>query len=126
MRPELIGYASSTVLLMTLGSQIHKQWKSGTSRGVSPWLFVGQLAASAGFVAYSALIRNRVFVITNTCLALAALIGICIVARHRHRDRHSAPPEIDITPRAAPPRPCPRPVRRWASGNPLPGAGGPR
>lgn len=92
MDPDLIGYASSTVLLMTIGSQIHTQCKSGTSRGVSPWLFVGQLAASAGFVVYSALIHDTVFVITNSCLVLAAGIGICIVTYHRHKEQHDKRP----------------------------------
>lgn len=88
MTPHLIGYASSLVLLLTLGSQIYKQWKRGSSRGVSPWLFVGQLVASCGFVAYSALIDNKVFVITNACLAGAALLGLAIVIYHRIKLRH--------------------------------------
>jgi uncharacterized protein with PQ loop repeat len=88
MSPHLIGYASSLVLLLTLGSQIHKQWKRGSSRGVSAWLFVGQLVASCGFIAYSALIDNKVFVITNACLAVAALSGLVIVLYHRIKLRH--------------------------------------
>ena len=58
MSPHILGYLSSILLLITLGSQIHKQWKRGSSRGISPWLFVGQFAASCGFIAYSALIDS--------------------------------------------------------------------
>lgn len=94
MFPHLIGYASSLVLLLTLGSQIHKQWKRGSSRGVSAWLFVGQLVASCGFVAYSALIDNKVFVITNACLAVAALIGLAIVIYHRIKLRHPSARDV--------------------------------
>ena len=48
---ELIGWASSAILLATLVRQVRKQWREGTSEGVSRWLFVGQTAASAGFTA---------------------------------------------------------------------------
>jgi MtN3 and saliva related transmembrane protein len=88
MSPHILGYASSLILLVTLAGQIHKQWKRGSSRGVSPWLFVGQLVASAGFTVYSALIDSRVFVITNACLAAAASIGLAIVIYHRVKLRH--------------------------------------
>ena len=45
----VIGWTSSLILLITIAKQLHKQWQERTSRGVSTWLFVGQLAASAGF-----------------------------------------------------------------------------
>lgn len=80
---ELIGWASSFVLLLTVGTQIHKQWRDDSSEGVSKWLFVGQLAASGGFTAYSYLVRNWVFVFTNLLMVLAALLGIGIVLHHR-------------------------------------------
>lgn len=86
---ELIGYASSAVLLLTILFQIHRQWASGTSKGVSVWLFVGQLAASVGFTAYSAAVDNTVFVFTNAALALAAVVGIVIVLVHKRRERRS-------------------------------------
>jgi uncharacterized protein with PQ loop repeat len=50
---ELIGWMAATVLLATMGRQVYTQWRDGTSQGVSKWLFVGQLAASLGFVMYS-------------------------------------------------------------------------
>ena len=85
MTAHIVGYASSVVLLVTITTQLVKQWRSGTSKGVSPYLFVGQLVASCGFVAYSVLVDNTVFIITNACLAVAALLGIGIVTYHRHR-----------------------------------------
>ena len=84
---ELIGWASSFVLLLTVGKQIHKQWRDDCSEGVSTWLFVGQLAASGGFTAYSYLVRNWVFVATNTLMAAAAVLGLLIVLHHRRRGR---------------------------------------
>ena len=44
----LVGWASSVILLVTIGKQLHKQWQDRTSEGVSKWL-LGQLAASVGF-----------------------------------------------------------------------------
>lgn len=87
MSTHIVGYASSVVLLVTITTQLVKQWRSGTSKGVSPYLFVGQLIASGGFVAYSALVDNFVFIVTNACLAVAALLGIAIVTYHKHKER---------------------------------------
>ena len=84
---DLIGWASSGVLVLTLGQQVWNQWKEGTSRGVSPWLFVGQLAASLGFTIYSWSVRNWVFVATNGLLVLNALAGHGILLYHRRRSR---------------------------------------
>ena len=85
---ELIGWASSVVLLITVGWQIRKQWQQGTSEGVSKWLFVGQMIASVGFTIYSWLVENWVFVITNALLLVSAIVGLTIVLHHRKRERH--------------------------------------
>jgi uncharacterized protein with PQ loop repeat len=82
---EFIGWASSAVLLLTIGKQIHKQWRDDSSKGVSKWLFIGQFTASAGFTVYSFLVRNWVFVVTNFVMALSAVAGLLIVLQHRRR-----------------------------------------
>ncbi|HEY6100459.1 MAG TPA: hypothetical protein VIW03_13570 [Anaeromyxobacter sp.] len=87
---DLIGWASSIVLVLTIAKQVHKQWQEDSSAGVSRWLFVGQLAASLGFTVYSALVGNRVFVVTNAILLVNALAGLLIVLRHRRRARARA------------------------------------
>lgn len=87
---ELVGWLSSAVLVATLAKQVHKQWKEGSSEGVSRWLFVGQVAASTGFTIYSALVGNPVFVVTNAILLASAVTGLVIVIRHRRRDRRAA------------------------------------
>lgn len=80
---EVLGWISSIVLVITLFTQVRKQWRDDTSRGVSIWLFIGQLAASIGFLLYSVQIRNWVFMVTNTLTAIAALLGLWIVRLHR-------------------------------------------
>ena len=87
---DLIGWASSIVLVATIARQVHKQWKDDSSEGVSRWLFVGQLAASLGFTVYSALVGNAVFVVTNAVLLASAVAGLLIVLRHRRRARAGA------------------------------------
>ena len=82
---EVIGWASSAVLLLTIGKQIHKQWRDDSSKGVSKWLFIGQFAASAGFTVYSFMVGNWVFVVTNLLMALSAVTGLLIVMHHRRR-----------------------------------------
>ena len=80
---EAIGWASSVILVVTIAKQVHKQWQAGTSEGVSIWLFVGQLAASAGFTVYSVLVKNWVFVVTNAFMVVNALIGFWITRRQK-------------------------------------------
>ena len=75
---EIIGWASSLILLATLIKQVYKQWKDGTSEGISKWLFVGQLAASIGFTTYSYLVESWVFMVTNAILTINNVIGICL------------------------------------------------
>jgi len=82
---EAIGWASSVILLLTISWQIRRQWQSGTSEGVSKWLFIGQLSASLGFSAYSYLLKNWVFVVTNLLMALSAIAGVVVVWYHRRR-----------------------------------------
>lgn len=90
MGTEAVGWFSSFVLLVTLGAQIHKQWKSGSSQGVSKWLFLGQMTASLGFTVYSALVRNWVFVVTNALLLVSAVLGEFIVLSHRRKKQRRA------------------------------------
>jgi uncharacterized protein with PQ loop repeat len=75
---EIIGWTSSAILLVTLITQIYKQWRLRTRKGVSKWLFIGQLATSIGFVIYSVGTGNLVFIVTNSLLALSAVVGIYI------------------------------------------------
>jgi uncharacterized protein with PQ loop repeat len=86
MGTDVVGWASALVLGMTLSWQVYTQWKSKTCAGVSRWLFVGQLVASAGFVVYSYLLENRVFVMTNAFNFCAALIGQGIYLKNKKND----------------------------------------
>jgi uncharacterized protein with PQ loop repeat len=88
---DLLGWLSSFVLVLTIAKQVHKQWRDGSSEGVSRWLFVGQLAASAGFTTYSWLVGNWVFVVTNALMLLNGVLGLLIVLHHRRRARAAAP-----------------------------------
>lgn len=90
---DVIGWASSLVLVLTIAKQVHKQWRAGTSEGVSQWLYVGQLVASAGFTVYSVLVRDWVFVVTNGVLTLSAVAGAVIFFHHRRGDRRKAKPD---------------------------------
>jgi MtN3 and saliva related transmembrane protein len=84
---DAIGWASSVILVLMIATQIHKQWKSGTSAGVSTWLFAGQLAASTGFTIYSLLLHNWVFAVTNSVMLLSGLIGFALTILQKRRAR---------------------------------------
>lgn len=73
---EIIGWTSSLILLATLVKQVYKQWRDATSEGISKWLFIGQLAASVGFVVYSYLVGSWVFMVTNSLLTINNIVGI--------------------------------------------------
>jgi uncharacterized protein with PQ loop repeat len=75
---DVIGWASSIILLLTLIKQVYKQWKDGETEGVSKWLFIGQLLASIGFTVYSYMVGNWVFTVTNAILTLNNIIGIAL------------------------------------------------
>ena len=87
---EAIGWLSSVVLVTTIGQQVYKQWHEGTSRGVSQWLFVGQMLASVGFALYSWQVRNWVFVVTNGLMLVSAILGYAIVLKHRRREIYAS------------------------------------
>ena len=72
---DFIGWTASFILLLTIGRQVYTQWKSGKFAGVSSWLFIGQMAASVGFVIYSFMLDNLVFVVTNIFMLVTAFIG---------------------------------------------------
>jgi MtN3 and saliva related transmembrane protein len=91
MGTEIIGWAAAAVLLATIGRQVYSQWRDGTSQGVSKWLFVGQVLASSGFVAYSWLLGNWVFLATNALILLAALLGQWVYLRNKRRERADCP-----------------------------------
>ena len=80
---DAIGWISALILMATLARQVSIQWQDYNSRGVSAWLFVGQLAASLGFIWYSVLVGNTVFVVTNSLIACVALVGEWIYLRNR-------------------------------------------
>jgi MtN3 and saliva related transmembrane protein len=95
MKPiDIIGWASSAVLLATIMRQVYTQWKTKSTAGVSHWLFIGQLAASTGYTLYSYLLHNWVFFTSNVVLLLTAVLGQCLYLRNKnppktaeHRDQ---------------------------------------
>jgi uncharacterized protein with PQ loop repeat len=86
MLTDLTGWISALILILTISRQVYTQWKTRSTAGVSKWLFIGQLAASAGFVLYSFLVHNWVFVATNAFMLLVAITGQLIYLRNKRRE----------------------------------------
>ena len=83
MQPaDVVGWMASAILFATVSRQVWKQWKEGQGEGVSHWLFIGQMLASAGFLAYRWMVDNWIFVVTNAFLLVAAAIGQVILIRN--------------------------------------------
>ena len=83
MSADLVGWLASAILLATLSRQIYTQSKDPDARGVSTWLFAGQMAASVGFIVYSAMLDNWVFIVTNSLILLTAVVGQVVMWRKR-------------------------------------------
>jgi MtN3 and saliva related transmembrane protein len=80
---DLIGWASSAELLLTIGRQVLTQWRTRSDAGVSRWLFIGQLSASTGFAVYSYLLHNWVFLVSNIALLATGIAGEIIYLRNK-------------------------------------------
>ena len=82
---DWVGWLAGLILLATVGTQVFTQWKAGTIQGLSRWLFIGQIAASIGFVIYSWAVGNWVFVVTNFFMLITACLGQIIFLRNRDK-----------------------------------------
>lgn len=89
---EGLGWAASIVLLATLLLQVRVQWKEHSTAGVSAGLFIGQLLASIGFLAYAWLLDNTVLVVTNAALLVTAIVGQLVFVRNRRRENAASAP----------------------------------
>jgi MtN3 and saliva related transmembrane protein len=72
---DALGWFASALLIATVSRQVWKQWRERCIDGVSSWLFLGQMATSAAFIAYSWLLQNWIFVVSNVFLFAAAVAG---------------------------------------------------
>ena len=72
---ELLGWGSSVILLMTLIRQVYTQWRTRATAGLSKWLFIGQCVASVGYIIYSVLLHNWVYVSSNIAILTTAVVG---------------------------------------------------
>jgi len=84
---DLIGWAASALLFISMAAQVIKQWRSGTVAGVSSFLFLGQFTASLLFLTYSVLQGDRVFIVVNAFMLANALIGLWVDRRNRSRQK---------------------------------------
>ena len=80
---DLIGWAAVATLFCTLAGQAWKEWRDNVKRGISKLFFLGQVIASVLFLAYSALIGDRVFVVGNALVLAAAIAGGGILLYNR-------------------------------------------
>lgn len=83
---DLVGWGASLVLFLTLGRQVYVQWRERSTQGVSHWLFIGQMTASSGFVVYSILVDNPVFIATNSFILAVAITGQLVYRRNSRRE----------------------------------------
>mgnify|MGYP007088040095 CR=1 FL=1 len=83
--PNVVGWPASALLIATLARQVHAQSRNPDASGVSRWIFIGQSAASIGFIVYAWLLDNLVFIVTNSLILLNALVGQCTVAMRKRK-----------------------------------------
>ncbi|MBS7458079.1 hypothetical protein [Coralloluteibacterium stylophorae] len=91
MSPDPIGWLATAILLATLGRQVWVQYRDRTGAGLSSWLFVGQVAASCGFIVYSWLLDNWVFLFSNIAILCVAITGQLVYRRNVRAGRGRVP-----------------------------------
>jgi uncharacterized protein with PQ loop repeat len=106
MRPEIIGWTSSAILLVTLAAQTRKLYKARSNQGVSKWLYIGELLAATGFMVYSALLHNAVFTTTNALGVVTSLFGLGFFIRNRRAERRGKPASRPLVHATSPPTPA--------------------
>ena len=72
---QWIGWAAVAALFVTMSSQAWKQWRDCVKHGISKFFFLGQVAASTLFLAYSVVMGDKVFIVGNTLVLMAAVSG---------------------------------------------------
>jgi predicted benzoate:H+ symporter BenE len=82
---DLVGWTASAILVATLVRQVHKQATQGNGCALSRWLFAGQIAASLGFIAYSWMLRNPVFIASNILILATAIAGQWLYVRNERK-----------------------------------------
>lgn len=82
---QIIGWAAVSALFLTMSGQAWKQWRDRVKTGIGKFFFVGQIASSVLFLAYSAMVGNRVFVVGNALVLAAAITGGAILWWNRTR-----------------------------------------
>lgn len=81
----MIGWGAVAALFLTMSGQAWKQWRDKVKQGVSKFFFLGQITASTLFLVYSAMVGDRVFVVGNALVLMAALTGGAILLYNRAR-----------------------------------------
>ncbi len=82
---QIVGWAAVTALFLTMAGQAWKQWRDRVKHGISKFFFAGQIVSSTLFLAYSAMVGDRVFVVGNTLVLAAAITGGTILWWNRTR-----------------------------------------
>jgi MtN3 and saliva related transmembrane protein len=88
---EILGWMSSVILIATIGTQLRKQIRDKTSKGVSKWLFAGQVVSEIGFITYSLILKNWVFAATNALLLAENIFGLFITLKYRRARSKTCP-----------------------------------
>ena len=83
--PEIVGWVAVSILFATMAGQAWTEWRDRVKKGINPYFFIGQVAASTAFIAYSAMVGNTVFVVGNTLVLAAALAGGAILLWNQKR-----------------------------------------
>lgn len=76
---QIIGWSAVAALFFTMAGQAWKQWRDRVKGGIGKHFFVGQIAASCLFLAYSAMMGDQVFVVGNAMVLLASIVGGAIL-----------------------------------------------
>ncbi len=82
---DIIGWIGSGLVFMTISYQVWKQWQSKSTKGISPWLYAGQLVANVFLGTYSIIEETWVFFASNILVFLSSAVGLGIYIHHKKK-----------------------------------------
>jgi MtN3 and saliva related transmembrane protein len=84
---EAVGWASTPLLLATIGRPVYSEWRSKATAGLSHGYSSDKSRASSGFTIYCILLHNWVFLFSNVAMLVMGITGEVIYISNRRPRR---------------------------------------
>ena len=80
---DILGYSAGAITSLTFLPQVIKTWKEKSARDISLLMFVIAAINEVIWIAYGALLDNRVIILTNAIVLSMSSVMICFKLSYR-------------------------------------------